>query len=519
MSKFTFIDLFAGIGGFRIALSNNGGECIGFSEIDKLAITTYCENYGESLDVNLGDIVEIRALPKHDLLVGGVPCQSWSIAGKNLGFDDDRGQLWNDTIYLLKQSKPKCFIFENVKGLNDPRNAEALQYILKRIHEAGYYAKPFTLDSSDYGIPQSRVRVYIIGFQKKEHFDNFTLPKKIFPKPKLYQFLDLPKMEQASLTTERQTELFGEVLPVVHKRGRDLNNYFLFNDIRNGTSTIHSWDIIPTTQREKDICLLLLKNRRKRIYGLFDGNPLSIEHFNALDKSISCHELEILKSKGILKSVEYVYHINAIANNELSPKEMLVLNHSFEGELRIDDLKNSRKLKQSRILFKKVIKSLKAKSILTCIETRYEFRFTKISSGINGINRIYLPISEVFSTLVASGINDYVATVNITAQSHDELKQKFLEEVYFQEAYRKISKEEACAIQGFPRNFHLPSNSQKWMKLLGNSVSVPVIDKLCKAIVRTGVFDVCTMESSTNTKIYDYKDHLRSKSGQKLEGS
>ena len=326
-------------------------------------------------------------------------------------------------------------------------------------------------------------------------------------------------MEQASLTTERQTELFGDVFPVVHKRGRDLNNYFLFNDIRNGTSTIHSWDIIPTTQREKDICLLLLKNRRKRIYGLFDGNPLSIEHFNALDKSISCHELDILKSKGILKSVEYVYRINAIGNNELSPKEMLVLNHSFEGELRIDDLKNSRKLKQSRILFKNVIKSLKAKSILTCIETRYDFRFTKISSGINGINRIYLPISEVFSTLVASGINDYVATVNITAQSHDELKQKFLEEVYFQEAYRKISKEEACAIQGFPRNFHLPSNRQKWMKLLGNSVSVPVIDKLCKAIVRTGVFDVCTMESSTNTKIYDYKDHLRSKSGQKLEGS
>jgi len=122
--EFTFIDLFSGIGGFKMALSNNGGECINFSEINKDAISTYCENYKESFESNLGDITKIKELPKHDILTAGVPCQSWSIAGKNLGFDDDRGQLWNDTIYLLKQSQPKAFIFENVKGLVDPRNNE-----------------------------------------------------------------------------------------------------------------------------------------------------------------------------------------------------------------------------------------------------------------------------------------------------------------------------------------------------------------------------------------------------------
>ena len=510
MRKFTFIDLFAGIGGFRLGLSNNGGECVGFSEIDKIAIATYCENYGESQDANLGDIVKIKELPKHDLLAGGVPCQSWSIAGKNLGFDDDRGQLWNDTIYLLNKSKPKCFIFENVKGLSDPRNAEALQYILKRIHEAGYHAKPFILNSSDYGIPQSRIRVYVIGFLEKEHLDNFTLPEKVIPKPKLYNFLDLPKMEQPRLTVERPTDLFGEVLPVVRQqfqRGKDLNDFFLFNDIRNGTSTMHSWDIIPTTEREKEICLLLLKNRRKRIYGLFDGNPLSIDHFKALDKSISCQDLAILQSKGILKNVEYVYQINAVVDSKLSPQELLVIDHSSGDKLRIDDLKNSRILKQSKVTFKKVLESLKAKSILTCIETRYEFRFTKISSGINGINRIYLPVSEVFSTLVASGSNDYVATINVTAQSHNELKQRFLEEVYLKKAYRKITKGEACAIQGFPRDFHLPNNSQKWMKLLGNSVSVPVIDQICKAIVKTGVFADCTTVASTSTSARPQRDN------------
>ena len=120
MSKFTFIDLFAGIGGFKMALSANGGHCLGFSEINKDAVMTYCNNYNISPDLNFGDITKIRELPKHDILTAGVPCQSWSIAGKNLGFDDHRGQLWNDTISLLNQSKPKVFIFENVKGLVDP---------------------------------------------------------------------------------------------------------------------------------------------------------------------------------------------------------------------------------------------------------------------------------------------------------------------------------------------------------------------------------------------------------------
>ena len=138
--KFTFIDLFAGIGGFKMALSSQGGECVGFSEINKDAIKTYCDNYDISIDRNFGDITKIKELPKHDILTAGVPCQSWSIAGKNLGFDDDRGQLWNDTVFLLSQSKPQAFIFENVKGLVDPRNRKALDYILERILEVGYHA-------------------------------------------------------------------------------------------------------------------------------------------------------------------------------------------------------------------------------------------------------------------------------------------------------------------------------------------------------------------------------------------
>jgi len=91
--EFTAIDLFAGIGGFRIAIEKCGGRTIAFSEINSDAINTYIQNYSESVNANLGDITALRDLPTHDLLTAGVPCQSWSIAGRNLGFDDERGQL------------------------------------------------------------------------------------------------------------------------------------------------------------------------------------------------------------------------------------------------------------------------------------------------------------------------------------------------------------------------------------------------------------------------------------------
>lgn len=174
--------MFSGIGGFRIALSNIGGECQNFSEINNDAINTYCTNFQESADGNLGDITKIKELPQHDILTAGVPCQSWSIAGKNLGFDDDRGQLWNDTIYLLNQSRPKAFIFENVKGLADPRNRDALFYILKRIKDAGYFANYYVINSFDYGVPQNRVRIYIVGFREKEFSLKFNTPIRLVKK-------------------------------------------------------------------------------------------------------------------------------------------------------------------------------------------------------------------------------------------------------------------------------------------------------------------------------------------------
>lgn len=396
---FTFIDLFSGIGGFRMALENNGGECLHFSEISTDAVNAYCANSNEPIEKNLGDITKIKELPKHNILTAGVPCQSWSIAGKNLGFDDDRGQLWNDTIFLLNQSKPDAFIFENVKGLVDPRNKKALNYILERIEEAGYTANYYVLNSFDYGVPQNRIRIYIVGFLNKKFADKFKIPKPLDKKIKLADILsdfDAKEfsLQIASNEKEVQRNLFGEVINVQTPKmmslsaSNGLNDYFLFNDLRNGHSTIHSWDILETTERQKEICYLLLKNRRKSAYGDLDGNPLSLKHFQDLDKTITANELEELVELSILKKEYYSFTINLDSYQEkiesLSEEENLILNLCGEDYLIMDKLKMNRDLKVKKISISKTILQLIEKGILISNEERFDFKNTKISTGLYG---------------------------------------------------------------------------------------------------------------------------------------
>lgn len=494
-TSFTFIDLFSGIGGFRMALEKNGGECLYFSEISTDAVNAYCVNSNEPIEKNLGDITKIKELPKHNILTGGVPCQSWSIAGKNLGFDDDRGQLWNDTIFLLNQSKPDTFIFENVKGLVDPRNKEALSYILERIKEAGYTANYYVLNSFDYGVPQNRIRIYIIGFLNKEFAEKFKIPKPLAKKIKLADILsdfDVSEVPQEIIQNNNQRDLFGEIITpksMSLSSSNGFNDYFLFNDLRNGHSTVHSWDIIETTERQKEICYLLLKNRRKSAYGDLDGNPLSLKHFQELDNTITEHELNILVELTILKKEYYSFRIIKSEIGELSEDESLILNLCDGDFLIMDKLKVNRDLKIKKIPISKTILTLIEKGILECEEERYDFKNTKISTGLYGVNRIFLPTSNIFPTLVASDTNDFVTTKQIHAKNEQDYKKQFIEKVYKKDNYRRITKEEACMIQGFPKDYILPENRARWMKLIGNSVSVPVIDMLCKAIIDTGVFD------------------------------
>jgi DNA (cytosine-5)-methyltransferase 1 len=298
--------------------------------------------------------------------------------------------------------------------------------------------------------------------------------------------------QKANNVSVLQKDLFGEnILPrnMSLSNTNGLNDYFLFNDLRNGHSTIHSWDIIKTTERQKNICYLLLRNRRKSAYGSLDGNPLSLIHFQNLDNTITQKDLDDLVELGILKVDNYSFKINNCIACDLTDDQRELLKYGFNNRLLIDTLKTNRDLKIKNISISKTLKSLEEKNIISCDEIRYDFKNTKISTGLNGINRIFLPSSKIFPTLVASDTNDYITTNEIQAKTQEEHRQLFIETIYQKNDFRKITKEEACKIQGFPPDYILPENRARWMKLLGNSVSVPVIEILSKAIIKTGVFD------------------------------
>ena len=128
-----------------------------------------------------------------------------------------------------------------------------------------------------------------------------------------------------------------------------------------------------------------------------------------------------------------------------------------------------------------------------------------------GVNRIFLPTSNIFPTLVASDTNDFITTKVINAKNETEHKKRFIEQIYKKENYRRITKEEACLIQGFPKTYILPENRARWMKLIGNSVSVPVIEMLGKAIIETGIFEnKSVLHSATNVgqRLPTYEQNL-----------
>lgn len=175
---FTFIDLFAGIGGMRTAFQNLGGKCVFSSEWDKYAQKTYENNFGE---VPFGDITKFdeNKIPNHDILVAGFPCQAFSIAGRRGGFEDTRGTLFFNVAKILKMKRPKAFFLENVKGLLNHDRGKTIRVILNTLrNDLGYYIPdPQIVNAKDFGVPQNRERVFIVGFRKELKIKSFEYPK------------------------------------------------------------------------------------------------------------------------------------------------------------------------------------------------------------------------------------------------------------------------------------------------------------------------------------------------------
>ncbi len=328
-----FIDLFAGIGGMRLgfeqAMQELGisAKCVLSSEIDKNAQETYKLNYKEKPD---GDICDIKQFPKFDFLLAGFPCQPFSYAGKQKGFVDIRGTLFFEIERLLNEYRPQGFLLENVRGLTSHDHGRTFNTIVDHLKCLNYGISYLILNSSNFGIPQNRVRVYILGLYNnlpilslksdlgatdshefKRLINQLTLFES-YPNKTVSDILEA----NPSVNYDCSTDFTAKLLKLTENKPEKLHGYRLI-DHRNGNS-IHSWEIGikgECNNLEIEFMNALIANRRKKKFGTHqDGKKLNIEEI----KTFFDHEnlkniMSGLISKGYLKEVEGRF--NPVAGN------------------------------------------------------------------------------------------------------------------------------------------------------------------------------------------------------------
>ena len=251
-TRFTFIDLFAGIGGFRLAMQRSGGRCVFSSEWDKPAQRTYFANFGE---VPFGDITQIAnekrmssEIPKHDILAGGFPCQAFSIAGFKGGFADTRGTLFFNLARVIEDHAPKAFLLENVKGLAGHDKGRTLTTILRTLEEdLGYHVRTQIVNAKDFGVPQNRERVFIVGFKSGAAADRFEFPK---PLDKVTTIADIKEVDVVS-TKYYLSDRYLETLIRHRDRHASKGNGFGFDIKRD--SDIASAIVVGGMGRERNL--------------------------------------------------------------------------------------------------------------------------------------------------------------------------------------------------------------------------------------------------------------------------
>jgi DNA (cytosine-5)-methyltransferase 1 len=233
IKKFKFIDLFAGVGGIRIPFEELGGDCVFSSEWDKFSQQTYEANFGE---IPHGDITEIDAkdIPKHDLLVGGFPCQAFSQAGLKKGFKDTRGTMFFEIARILDHHKPKAILLENVKGLRGHDKGNTFKTIISILNELGYQTLESTvLNAKHFGLPQNRERIFIVGYKKHV---NFQFPQPPMIDTRLGDILD-KKIPDKYTISDRLWEGAQRRKEKYKEKGYGFG-YSLFNKESKYTSTI-----------------------------------------------------------------------------------------------------------------------------------------------------------------------------------------------------------------------------------------------------------------------------------------
>lgn len=327
-----FIDLFAGTGGIRLGFEQAMGslgietQCVKSAEIDKAACHTYELNFGEN---PFCDVTKLEEIEPFDVLLAGFPCQAFSSAGKQLGFQDTRGTLFFDVARLIKKYQPKLCLLENVRGLVTHDKGRTFNTILNTLKELGYYVEYRLLNSSHFGVPQNRVRIYIIA-TKIEHL-KLTIDSDVgfadshsFKESKQGQLFSnfdhvlVKNILESNPKSEYDcsTDFVHRLFYALKHKNQNIHGLRLI-DSRNGNS-LHSWDLGlrgECSEDEIEFLDLLVANRRKKIFGTHqDGKALSKEQIKTfyLKDNIESVIHSLLKKK-YLKEKNGLY--NLVAGN------------------------------------------------------------------------------------------------------------------------------------------------------------------------------------------------------------
>ena len=337
MEQIKFIDLFAGIGGIRLGLEqackDRGikSKCVFTSEIKPYALEVLKQNHPR--EKIHGDITQIEAseIPDFDILLAGFPCQAFSSAGKRLGFEDTRGTLFFEVERILKEKEPKGFILENVEGLvnHDRQNpndkiGRTLTIILDHLDALGYKVSWRILNAKNFGVPQERKRIYILGTKEKApDLDNFV-EKTACLKDVLEKGKEIADTKFTRLLLEHYSlaELYGKAI----------------KDKRGGENNIHSWDIDYKgiiSQKEKDLLNKMLKERRKKKwaeeFGIdwMDGMPLTAEQIKTFYDGENLQDLQEMLDNLVGKGYLTLEHPKKKVGNRREQDETLPLGYNI----------------------------------------------------------------------------------------------------------------------------------------------------------------------------------------------
>src|SRR3989339_2285589 len=267
-----FVDFCAGIGAGRLGLQNLGLSCVGFSEIDKYAETTYREFFGQE-EKNHGDLMKINPtdLPDFDLMIAGFPCQTFSVIGQRKGMGDHRGQVIYGLIKIMKGKNLPYFILENVKGLVNHDGGNTLKVILEELDKAGYKVYHRVLNSLDYGVPQMRERIYFVGIRKDlVNGNNFEWPKPV-KSPSVENYL-IDNGEMEFNEKRRAYETFLKYLDNKYNKGlfkieKLLKEDYLVLDTRQSDLRLYR-NKVPTLRTGRHGVLYVRGGKFRRLSGL-----------------------------------------------------------------------------------------------------------------------------------------------------------------------------------------------------------------------------------------------------------